>query len=116
MGFFSKFNRNSFTKKSVYIIVLNYNTKVQIIMQTNKIELTVDGMTCTGCASNVERYLTKKGLSDVYVNFSTKEVIFSKSKGLKIADIKQGINNLGFIVVEADMPTPFWTIEKKLTQ
>lgn len=91
------------------------NAKVQINMQTNKIELTVDGMTCTGCAANVERYLTKKGLTDVYVNFSTKEVVFSKNKSLKIDDIKKGISNLGFVVVEADMQIPFWTIEKKLT-
>ncbi len=83
-------------------------------MQTNKIELTVDGMTCTGCAANVERYLTKKGLSDVYVNFSTKEVIFEKNKGLKIDEIKQGITNLGFVVVEGDKPIPFWSLEKKL--
>lgn len=82
-------------------------------MQTNKIELTVDGMTCTGCASNVERFLKNKGLEEVYVNFSTNEVNFAPIKGLAIADIKQGINDLGFRVVDENTPDPFWTIEKK---
>lgn len=83
-------------------------------MQTSKIELTVDGMTCTGCAANVERYLHKKGMSDVYVNFSTKEVVFSKGKNQKIDDIKQGITNLGFVVVDEDTVQSYWTLERKL--
>ncbi len=43
-------------------------------MENNTIELKVDGMTCNNCASSLDRFLTRKGLEDVYVNFSTKEV------------------------------------------
>lgn len=79
------------------------------------IELKVDGMDCTGCAKNITVFLEKKGLQDVYVNFSTGEVRYvtgSDSNNLQL--IKDGIKKLGYSIVGEDKE-PFWTLEKRLT-
>ncbi|MEN0003966.1 MAG: cation-translocating P-type ATPase [Bacteroidota bacterium] len=84
-------------------------------MGKDRVELTVDGMTCSNCAASLQRFLERKGLEQVYVNFQTKEVRFEEGKqGLDIEIIKRGIHKLGFQVVEADTPEPWWTLERKL--
>jgi len=80
----------------------------------NNTELTVEGMTCVNCAKSVDRFLTKKGLEDVYVNFATKEVRFQNSDVLSLEDIKKGIGKLGFQVIDAQVPNQtWWTLERK---
>ena len=82
----------------------------------NKVmELEVEGMDCANCAAGISRFLNRKGLEDVYVNFSTKEVRFRLGdSGLSLEDIKAGINKLGYTVMEEDEPEPWWTLERKL--
>ncbi len=83
----------------------------------NQIELKVDGMTCNNCAASLDKYLKRKGFEEVYVNFATKEVRFSpEGAKFSIDEVKSGIHNLGFRVIEEDgeLPRPFWTLEKKL--
>ena len=78
-------------------------------------ELKVDGMTCNNCAMSLNRYLTKKGLEDVYVNFSTKEVRFTENEAkLSMAEVREGIAKLGFQVIESGDKMPWWTLERKL--
>ncbi|MFN7117083.1 MAG: heavy metal translocating P-type ATPase [Saprospiraceae bacterium] len=83
---------------------------------TNQItELKVEGMTCVNCASSVTKFLERKGLKDVYVNFSTSEVRFAPGdQPVDVAVIKAGINKLGYTVVEEEAPQPWWTLERKL--
>ncbi len=84
-------------------------------MSKNTIELKVDGMTCNHCAQSVHKFLERKGLEDVVVNFATKEVRFKPGGSIiGLADIKKGIEKLGFTILEAEAPEPFWTLEKKL--
>jgi len=79
------------------------------------IELQVEGMDCNNCAMSITRFLERKGLQDVYVNFQTKEVRFRQSEQLlAMENIKAGIHKLGYTVVEAETPKPFWTLERKL--
>ena len=64
-------------------------------------ELKVDGMTCATCASTVTRYLQKKGMSDVFVDFSSGEVRFHGGEKM-LTEIKEGIEDLGYHVHSED--------------
>ncbi len=78
-------------------------------------ELQVEGMDCANCAASITKFLERKGLQDVYVNFSTGDVRFSQGNSkLTPEDVKAGINKLGYTVVEAEQPQPWWTLERKL--
>jgi len=71
-------------------------------------------MDCASCASNITKFLEKKGLEKVNVNFSSGEVVFEQPKDEVPLDlVTEGINKLGYHVVQ-DNQTPFWTLDKKL--
>ena len=81
------------------------------------VELKVEGMTCNNCAASLNRFLERKGLEDVYVNFQTHEVRYRQTNSaLSLEDIKKGIHKLGFSVVEEDEAPKrqWWTLEHKL--
>lgn len=79
------------------------------------VELEVDGMDCNNCAMSISRFLERKGLEDVFVNFQTKEVRFRYNEDkLPIEDVKKGIQKLGYQVVEPAQPENWWTLERKL--
>lgn len=72
-------------------------------------------MDCSNCAQSITRYLERKGLEDVFVNFQTKEVRFSPNETkISLEQVKAGIAKLGYSVVEAESKPPYWTLEKKL--
>ncbi|MGB1217061.1 MAG: heavy metal translocating P-type ATPase, partial [Saprospiraceae bacterium] len=82
-----------------------------------KIELKVEGMTCTNCAKTVTRFLERKGMEDVYVNITTDEVsYFNASDGVSLEKIKAGIGKLGFEIVEAEKERKFafWNLQTQL--
>ncbi len=84
-------------------------------MEKKVIELTVEGMDCANCAQSITRFLERKGLEDVFVNFQTKQVRFIWSESqLSLDEIKTGIAKLGYSVVEREHAAPFWTLERKL--
>lgn len=84
-------------------------------MKKNIITLEVDGMDCNNCAMSITRFLERKGLEEVFVNFQTKEVRFQADEDqFALEKVKKGIHKLGFTVVEAQQPTPWWTFERKL--
>jgi len=86
-----------------------------MIMSGQITEWKVEGMDCSNCAAGITRFLEKKGLEDVYVNFSTKEVRFKQGENpIPEAAIKSGISRLGYTVVEEVPKVPFWTLERKL--
>ncbi|MCB0614433.1 MAG: cadmium-translocating P-type ATPase [Phaeodactylibacter sp.] len=81
------------------------------------VELTVDGMTCNNCAASLNRFLERKGLEDVYVNFQTREVRYRQgAAGITLDEVKKGIHKLGYSVVEdtGEAPAQWWTLERKL--
>lgn len=78
------------------------------------VELKVEGMDCASCAANITRFLEKKGLQKVMVDFSAGEVLFEQPTDEVPLDlITDGINKLGYHVVE-DNKKSFWTLERKL--
>ncbi|MCB9359828.1 MAG: cadmium-translocating P-type ATPase [Flavobacteriales bacterium] len=68
--------------------------------KSQKNTLNVEGMTCSNCALGIRKQLEKKGLEEVRVNFSTGEVSYTNTTSIDLDQIKEGINNLGFKVVE----------------
>ena len=79
------------------------------------IELKVEGMTCTNCAASINKYLERKGLENVYVNFQTHEVRFKSGRtALTLQEVKAGIEKLGFQIVEPNQKAAWWSLERKL--
>lgn len=74
-------------------------------METTRdiVEMKVDGMDCNNCAMSIQRYLERKGLEEVLVNFQTKEVRYRRDDhSLDANGVKAGIHKLGFTVIETD--------------
>ncbi|MDQ3051082.1 MAG: cation-translocating P-type ATPase [Bacteroidota bacterium] len=88
---------------------------------SEKTVLNVEGMTCTNCALGISRYLEKKGLKEVRVDFSSGEVAFEEVAPENRMEIVKGISKLGYKVIEpetlAGVDAPFrWdTLEIKFT-
>lgn len=84
-------------------------------MKKNIITLEVSGMDCNNCAMSITRFLERKGLEEVFVNFQTKEVRFREDeKALSLEGVKAGIHKLGFQVIEEEQSPSWWTFERKL--
>ncbi|OAV45636.1 cation-translocating P-type ATPase [Lewinella sp. 4G2] len=63
--------------------------------------LRVEGMDCNNCAQSITRFLERKGLEDVFVNFQTREVRFRRDdETLDPEGVRAGIKRLGFTVVD----------------
>ncbi len=65
-----------------------------------KVVWKVEGMTCTNCALTINQYLQKKGSSDVKVNFIGGEVSFTLPADSSKISIAQGIEGLGYHIVD----------------
>lgn len=63
-----------------------------------EIEMNVEGMTCASCAMTVTKYLEKRGMEDVYVDFSSGTVKFHANGGFDADEISKGIHGLGYEV------------------
>jgi len=63
------------------------------------VELKIEGMDCAQCAIGISRFLEKKGLDDVYVDFQTGEAQFViNNESISLDEIKKGIQKLGYTV------------------
>ncbi len=81
----------------------------------DKVLLHVDGMDCNNCATGIARFLSRKGLEDVYVNFATKEVRFRwGASKLDLDQIKAGIQKMGYVVVDEESDKTNHTLARKL--
>ena len=63
-----------------------------------KINLKVEGMTCSNCALTIAKYLEKEGLQEVKVNPIDGSVSFNKESDKSLSTLKQGIDRLGYHV------------------
>lgn len=58
-------------------------------------------MDCNNCAMSIQRFLERKGLEDVMVNFQTREVRYRRDDAaLDAGAVKAGIEKLGYTVVD----------------
>ncbi|MBK8703829.1 MAG: cadmium-translocating P-type ATPase [Saprospiraceae bacterium] len=79
------------------------------------IEWKVEGMDCNNCATSISRFLERKGLQDVFVNFQTGEVRFRRDDAkLSLDDARAGIHKLGYVVATGTTERRTWTLERKL--
>ena len=70
-------------------------------MESKCIELKIEGMDCAQCAVGITRFLEKKGLEEVSVDFQTGEAQFIISNdSLTVEEVKKGISKLGYTVIK----------------
>jgi Cu+-exporting ATPase len=67
-------------------------------METEQVNLKVEGMSCTNCALSIDKYLKDKGLQNVKVNFIGGDISFDATAKINTTEIAKGINNLGYKV------------------
>lgn len=77
---------------------------------TENIQWKVEGMDCTTCALNIHKYLDKKGMQNVKVNFATGDVSFDLKGDIPTSQLAKGIADLGYKVANPEQSA---TIEKK---
>jgi Cu+-exporting ATPase len=75
------------------------------VVQTEKIEWKVEGMTCSNCALTISKYLKKEGLKDVSVNLIDGDVSFEPGENGREEKIKKGIEGLGYKVIDGQPAT-----------
>ena len=80
-----------------------------------KIQWKVDGMDCSNCALTIRRYLEKKGMKEVKVNFATGDVSFDVNGNFQSQDLATGIKDLGYEVASSQTVTPGTARQKFLS-
>src|ERR1044071_4124861 len=63
-----------------------------------QVQWKVEGMDCTTCALNIHKYLEKKGMKNVKVNFATGDVSFEFAEQFNEQELAKGIHGLGYEV------------------
>ena len=71
-----------------------------------KIQWKVEGMDCSNCALTIRRYLEKKGMQEVKVNFATGDVSFDANGNFKAQELATGIKDLGYEVANTTSQIP----------
>ncbi|HRF25823.1 MAG TPA: cation-translocating P-type ATPase [Ferruginibacter sp.] len=71
-----------------------------------KVDWTVEGMTCTNCALTVSKFLESKGMSEVKVNPIDGSVSFLPKADADLKKLASGIQGLGYSVISADKTAP----------
>lgn len=68
-----------------------------------KIKLTIEGMHCASCASNIERAVGKiKGIKSASVSVMTKKAIIEAEDSVSIEDIKKAVLSVGYKIVKIE--------------
>lgn len=70
-----------------------------------KVQWKVEGMDCTTCALNIHKYLEKKGMKNVKVNFATGDVSFDTNGEVPEEKLATGVNDLGYAVASHQTAT-----------
>ena len=65
-------------------------------IETKKLKLEVEGMTCANCAAGIKKHLENKGLQDVNVNFSTGEASWENDKNQDKNNVAKTIISIGY--------------------
>ena len=64
-----------------------------------KINIQIEGMSCTNCAAGIKKHLESKGLGNVNVNFSTGEAICNLENTQSEKEVIKIIKELGYTVI-----------------
>ncbi|GIK70457.1 MAG: copper-translocating P-type ATPase [Bacteroidota bacterium] len=88
----------------MYLCVMNKN---------ERIELNVQGMSCTNCALSVKKTLEKQGAENISVDFSSGETIFFKPPQQALSLYIKSIEEAGYKVANTQSEKNFFTPERK---
>ena len=75
-------------------------TAIAYLYYMEKVAWRVEGMDCNTCALHIHKYLEKKGMQAVKVNYATGHVSFENPGTQPEKDLVVGIQDLGYEVVE----------------
>ena len=64
-----------------------------------KIQLEIEGMSCTNCALGIKKHLESKGFENVSVNFATREASYNLNNKLSEKDAEDIITQLGYNII-----------------
>lgn len=78
-----------------------------------KIELIVQGMTCTNCALSVKKTLEKQGADNISVDFASGETVFYTQTNSNKEVFINSIEKAGYSVVKNNTKPAFFTLERK---
>lgn len=68
-----------------------------------KLKITINGMHCASCASNVERSLKKiSGVKEVSVSVMTKKAFVETEKDISQDELKQAVKKVGYDIVSIE--------------
>lgn len=67
------------------------------------VSMEVEGMTCNHCAMTISRFLEKKGMKNVFVDFASGAVKFDSDREFNAEEISRGIESLGYHVARSDV-------------
>lgn len=66
-----------------------------------KIKISIEGMHCASCASNIEKSIRKvNGVSNVSVSLMTKKAIVEADDSLSNEDLKKAVERTGYKAVK----------------
>ena len=69
----------------------------------NTVQWQVEGMDCSNCAISIKKYLEKKGMKNVKVNYANGDVIFDQDGVNNKEELAMGIKDLGYSVNSPDV-------------
>jgi Cu+-exporting ATPase len=68
-----------------------------------KIKLTIEGMHCASCASNIERAMKKiKGVKEVNVSLMTNKCFVEIEENVNRDELKKAVSKVGYKVVDLE--------------
>jgi Cu+-exporting ATPase len=68
-----------------------------------KKKITIEGMHCASCSSNIERSLKKiPGIKEVSISLITKKAIIETEEKVSNEDIKKAVTRAGYKVISID--------------
>jgi len=67
-------------------------------IESKKIKIQVEGMTCANCAAGIKKHLINKGLQDVNVNFSTGEASCKLNNTQTQEEVESLIKKIGYTI------------------
>lgn len=69
-----------------------------------KLKISIEGMHCASCASNIERALSKlKGVKSASVSLMTHKGIIEADDKVDIKDIKNTVEKIGYNVLDVQL-------------
>jgi len=68
-----------------------------------KIKLTIEGMHCASCGSNIEKVVGKiRGVNSISVSLMTNKAIIEAEDSVNMEEIKKSISRIGYKIINVE--------------